>query len=130
MPDKETNVLIRAYTMDLRRNHGNVVVAEMLRRRVDFHPNPHRAETRNTPGAVLIDSSDALGAIGGAINREIGFLLLIRSTDELLWLPTRADMMAGDYWTIEVVPWLEHVRAASLPDAEIIRRAHLESEPE
>lgn len=126
MPDSLRNTLVRAYSMDMRRNHGNVVVAEVLFRRVDW--NLHNLGARNDPGAVLIDSSDALGPIATAIRQGIGFLVLIRATDQLLWLPTRADMTAGDYWTIELVPWIDYLRAAAKPDADIIRNAHQEAE--
>jgi hypothetical protein len=116
------NVLVRAYSMDMRRNHGNVVVSEALFRRVDW--DLHNLGPRNNPGAVLIDSTDALGPVATAIRKGTGFLILIRATDELLWLPTRADMSAGDYWTVECIPWVEYLRAAAVPDDDIIRAAH------
>lgn len=124
MPDSLRNTLIRAYSMDMRRNHGNVVVAEILFRRVDW--TLHNLGPRNDRGAVLIDSSDALGPIADAIRRGTGFLILIRATDELLWVPTRADMTAGDYWTIELVPWIDYLRAAAPTDDAVIRMAHEE----
>lgn len=121
------NTLIRAYTMDMRRNHGNVVVAEVLFRRVTFYPMTKPGQQCDVPGAVLIDAADALGHLGTAVGRGIGFLVMIRATDELIWVPTRADLGIGDYWTIELVPWVEYLRASADSDEDIIRRAHLES---
>lgn len=111
------NTLIRAYTMDLRRLHGCVVVAEINMRRVE-----HRGQSM--PGAVLIDSADALGTIADAVRKTLGFLIVIRSTDELLWIPIRSELSAGDYYTIELVPWVEHCRLNLISDDEVIRRAH------
>lgn len=127
MPNSLRNTLIRAYTMDMRRNHGNVVVAEVLFRRVTFYPMTKPGQQCDVPGAVLIDAADALGHLGTAVGRGIGFLVMIRATDELIWVPTRADLGIGDYWTIELVPWVEYLRASADSDEDIIRRAHLES---
>ncbi|WP_431231509.1 hypothetical protein ACQ856_18275 [Mycolicibacterium psychrotolerans] len=117
------DALIRAYTIDMARCHGCVAVAEILFRRVTFtitgQPGNH-----NTPGAVLIDSGDALGPIANGVTRGNRFLVMVAETDELLWLPTRADLGVGDYWTIEMVPWVEYLRNAVDPDHEIIRKAH------
>ena len=124
MPNSLRNTLIRAYTMDMRRNHGNVVVAEVLFRRVSFYPLTKPGQSFDVPGAVLIDSGDALTPIGRAVGAGMGFLVMIRATDELLWVPTRADMSVGDYWTVEMVPWVEYLRASSDPDEDVIRKAH------
>lgn len=123
MPDNLKNALIRVYDMSMRHNHGNVVVSEILFRRVEF-PGAPEFPSISTPGAVLIDSAGSLGPIADLVRRNIGFLVFIRSTDAVLWVSVRADMLAGDYWTIELVPWIEYLRAASSPDDEIIRRAH------
>lgn len=123
MPDNLKNALIRVYDMSMKRNHGNVVVSEVLFRRVEF-PGSAMFPSISTPGAVLIDSAESLGPIADLVRRNIGFLVFIRSTDALLWVSVRADMMAGDYWTIELVPWIEYLRAASLPDDQVIREAH------
>ena len=124
MPNSLRNTLIRAYTMDMRRNHGNVVVAEVLFRRVSFYPLTKPGQSFDVPGAVLIDSGDALTPIGRAVSAGYGFLVMIRATDELLWVPTRADMSVGDYWTVEMVPWVEYLRASGDPDEDVIRKAH------
>lgn len=125
MADNLRNTLIRVYTMDLRACHGNVVVAEVLRRRVMVRPLAKPGTQHDLAGAVLIDQSAALNPIGTNIQAGVGFLVLIRATDELIWVPTRADMMAGaDYWTIEMVPWVEYARASMEPDDEILRKAH------
>lgn len=120
MPEHLRNTLIRVFDMGLARNYGNVVVAEVLRRRVDYGPY----QQYNTPGAVLIDSTEALGPIADMVRRSDRFIVIIRSTDELLWIPTRADLSAGDYWTVEMVPWAEYLRAALKPDEQVIREAH------
>lgn len=111
------NTLIRAYTMDLSRLHGCVVVAEINMRRIEYR-------TQSIPGAVLIDSGEALGKIADACRAAVGFLIIIRATDELIWTPVRAELSAGDYWAIELVPWVEHCRLNLISDDEIIRRAH------
>lgn len=119
------NTLIRAYTMDMRRNHGNVVVAEINFRRVTFYPATKPGGSQNVSGAVLIDDGDALSSLGAAVARGIGFLVFILNTDELLWLPTRADQDVTGYWTIEMVPWIDYLRASADDDDEIRRKAHL-----
>jgi hypothetical protein len=115
------NTLIRAYSTDLKRLHGCVVVAEINMRRVEWCG-------QSLPGAVLIDSADALGKIADAITKTVSFLIVIRTTDEVLWLPVRAELSAGDYWAIEMVPWVEVCRASLLSDDEVIRRAHTNGE--
>lgn len=127
MPDNLRNVLVRVYDMSMRRNHGNVVVAEINFRRVEQRSATPMLPQLSCRGAVLIDSSGALGPIANLVRQCIGFLVYVRSTDELLWLPLRAEMSVGDYWTIEMVPWIEYLRACSLPDDEIIRRAHADA---
>lgn len=117
------NVLVRAYDMALRQNFGNVVVAEINFRRVEHAASP-MIPSISTAGAVLIDDTAALGPIANLVRRCIGHLIFIRCTDEVLWLPIKAEMSAGDYWAIEMVPWVEYARAMSAPDDEIIRRAH------
>lgn len=121
MPDNLKNALIRVYTMDMRRNHGNVVVAEILFRRVDVKIHGY---TANVAGAVLIDAGDALQPIADMVQRAVGFLVFIRSTDALVWVVTRADMGVTGYWTVEMIPWIDHLRAISRPDDDIIREAH------
>lgn len=118
------NPLIRAYTMDMRRNHGNVVVSEINFRRVTFFPAAKPGGSVNVPGAVLIDASEALSPLGGAVRQGIGFLVMVYATDELLWVPTRAEQDITEYWTIEMVPWVDYLRANALDDSEIIRKAH------
>lgn len=120
------NTLIRAYTADMRRNHGNVVVAEINFRRVTFYPLTTPGGSFNVPGAVLIDASDALAPLAGAVNRGIGFLVMVYATDELLWIPTKAEQDITEYWTIEMVPWVDYLRASAEDDDEIVRKAHLE----
>lgn len=125
--DSHRNALIRAYTIDMGHNYGNVVVAEVLRRRVAFHVHTKPGQQFDTSGAVLIDATDALGPLGQVISAsgtQANILMVIRATDELLWLPTKAELGITDYWTIEMVPWIEYLRAASLSDEEVIRRAH------
>lgn len=120
--------LIRAYTMDMRRNHGNVVVAEINFRRVTFYPATKPGSAVNVPGAVLIDDGDAIAPLAGAVARGIGFLVMVYATDELLWVPTRAEQDITEYWTIEMVPWVDYLRANALDDDEIIRKAHRDNE--
>ena len=124
MPNSLRNTLIRAHTMDMRRNHGNVVVAEILFRRVSFHPPGMPGAAHDVPGAVLIDAGAALAPIARAVGLRIGHLVMIRATDELLWIPVRADMSVGDYWTIDMVPWVEYLRASTDTDDNVLRRAH------
>jgi hypothetical protein len=126
MPDNLRNTLVRVYTCDMRRNVGNVVVAEINFRRVEMPTAVAGTSAGRTSvrGAVLIDNTGSLGPIADLVRRTVGFLVFIRATDELLWCPVKADMMAGDYWTVEMVPWIDYLRAASLPDENIIRKAH------
>lgn len=123
MADSLRDTLIRVYSMDMRHNHGNVSVAEILHRRVTYTPLGTTG-VHDTRGAVLIDGPASLGPIGQAIGSGYGMLVMIRATDELLWVPTRAEMNIAEYWTIEMVPWVEYLRAASITDEEVIRRAH------
>ncbi|ABW88466.1 hypothetical protein SEA_HAIL_71 [Mycobacterium phage Hail] len=127
MPDSLRDTLIRAYTMDMRRNYGNVVVAEVLHRRVDYHALTKPGQSFNTRGAVMIDAAAALAPLANAVRRGIGMLVMIYATDELLWIPTRADLSVGDYWTVEMVPWVEYLRASAVSDDEVIRKAHDEA---
>lgn len=120
------NPLIRAYSMDMRRNHGNVVVSEINFRRITFYPLTKPGSSANVPGAVLIDDGAALAPLGGAVMRDIAFLVMVYTTDELLWVPVRAEQDITEYWTIEMVPWVEYLRASAVADEEIIRRAHQE----
>ena len=121
MADNLRNTLIRAWSMDMKVNHGNVVVAEVLRRNVDAPVDGRFFPFHN--GAVLIDADAAIGPIARMCGRN-GYLITIRDTAEFLWCPIAAHLAAGDYWTVEMVPWVEFQRQLSLPDAEIIRRAH------
>jgi hypothetical protein len=124
------NTLIRAYTMDMRRNHGNVVVAEINFRRVSYNVLTKPGQQFNTSGAVLIDAGEALAPIGGAIQRNVGLLVMVYQTDEVLWIPTRADLGVSEYWTIEMVPWVDYLRDAAVDDDELIRLAHQRAENE
>lgn len=118
------DTLIRAYTMDMRRNHGNVVVANITRRRVDFQPLAKPGQTFDVQGAVLIDGPESLGPIAAAVRQGIGFLVMIRATDELLWVPVLAEQDITGYWRIELVPWIDYLRASASTDEQIIREAN------
>jgi len=124
------NVLIRAWSKDFSRNYGNVVVAELLERRVMTHvpilPGQigRGSVGRDFPGAVLIDSGEALGPIAEAIRRGHDFLITIAATDVYIWKPVAANMSIADYWTVECVPWVEMARACAIPDSEILKAAH------
>jgi hypothetical protein len=130
MPDNPRNALIRVWSGDLLTNYGNVVVAEVLRRRVETlipgrtGAGAHAAYRRDFPGAVLIDAADAIGNIAVAFQRGHTYRVTIAETDEYLWTPVAANMAAGDYWAIELVPTVEYFRACAVPDSEIIREAH------
>lgn len=121
--------LIRVWSGDFTTNYGNVVVAEVLRRRVDVMvptlingtPSHYR---RDFPGAVLIDSDDAIGPVANAIGRGHTYRITIADTDEYAWTPVSTNVAAGNYWTIELVPMVELMRACAVPDSEIIREAH------
>lgn len=124
MSEPLKNTLIRAYTMDMRRNHGNVVAAEINFRRVTFYPATKPGASSNVRGAVLIDDGDAIAPLAGAVRRGIGFLVMVFNTEELLWIPTRAEQDITEYWTIEMVPWIDYLRASADDDEEIRRKAH------
>ena len=123
------NALIRVWSGDFSTNYGNVVVAEVLRRRVEVMvptivggiPSHYR---RDFPGAVLIDSDDAIGPIAQAVARSHTYRITIADTDEYAWTPVAAHRAAGDYWTIELVPMVEFMRACAIPDSEIRKQAH------
>lgn len=129
MPDNPRHTLIRVWSGDLSTNYGNVVVAEVLRRRVEFMvptlingtPSHYR---RDFPGAVLIDSADAIGNIALAFQRGHTYRITIADTDEYLWTPVSANLGVADYWTVELVPTVDLARACAVPDSEIIREAH------
>ena len=118
------NILVRVYTMDMRRNYGNVVVANVTQRRVSFQPLARPGMSFDVPGAVLIDSKECIGPLANAVANGIGCLVMIRATDELLWVPTKAELDMTEYWRIEMVPWVEYLRASSESDEDIIRKAH------
>lgn len=116
--------LVRAWSTDMRHNFGNVAVAEILRRNVDAPVHHTVGGWQSYPlGAVLIDADAALGPIARAIGK-IAMLITIRDTTEFLWWPVAAHLAAGDYWTVELVPYAEFLRNTSVPDAEILRKAH------
>lgn len=119
------SALIRVYSLDMRRHHGNVVVAEVLFRRVTFQA-AYMANV-DIPGAVLIDDDGALGPISTAVRAGVQVLVAIRQTDELLWVPVKADLNPTGYWAIEMAPLVDYARAALRPDEDIIREAHQRS---
>lgn len=120
------NALVRVFSMDLTRNHGNVVVAEILFRRVSFTAGSN-GET-DAAGAVLIDNDGSLGPISTGIRAGINLCIAIRKTDELLWVPIRADLSPTAYWTVELVPLIEYARSALKSDEAIIASAHRANE--
>lgn len=127
MADNLKNALIRVWSKDLGRNYGNVVIAEVLRRRVDA-PVPVRGTRvvyrRDFPGAVLIDAGEALQPIADAFRRNHDFLITIAQTDELIWTPTNVSKSIADYWTIELIPYVDHLRTCLQSDTEILKAAH------
>lgn len=129
-PNSLRNALIRVYSTDLRKNLGNVVVAEVLFRRVNFRSGmapDGRGQTIDVPGAVLIDADTALGKLSTIVRTGTHITVVIKQTDELLWLPVTADLNQTGYWAIEMVPLVDYARAALKPDEDIIREAHQRS---
>lgn len=127
------NTLVRAWSADMAVNYGNVVVAEVLRRRVTTKVPmaaaldgraTHVQVDRDFPGAVLIDTDAAIGPIAAAFARGHTYRITIADTNEYAWVPVAAYRAVGDYWTIECVPYLEHHRAMQPTDSDIIRKAH------
>lgn len=121
-PNSLRNALIRVYTSDLRKNLGNVVVAEVLFRRVNFRTG--RGQAIDVPGAVLIDADAALGQLSTIVRTGTHVTVVIKQTDELLWLPVEAELNPTGYWSIEMVPLVDYARAALRPDEDIIQEAH------
>lgn len=122
MAENLRNTLIRVWSKDLRVNYGNVVVAEVLRRTVEG-PGLYGTTVPYVNGAVLIDAEAAIGPVARGVTKA-AVIVTIRDTTEFMWSPVGAHLMAGDYWTVEMVPYVELSRVSQISDAEVIRRAH------
>lgn len=129
MPDMVRDALIRVWSQDMRQNYGNVVVAEVLRRPVDatvLLAGDARHNQSFPNGAVLIDNNESLGTLATMIRARHHILVTIRSTPEFVWFPTAGYRSITDYWTIELAPWVDYLRAGSKSDDTIIREANHE----
>lgn len=115
------NALIRVYSTDLRHNYGNVVIAEVLFRRVTCLAVGGGIDV---PGGVLLDDDAALGNLSTIVRTGAHVTVIIKQTDELLWLPVQAELNQTGYWSIEMVPLVDYARAALRSDDDIIREAH------